>query len=109
MVLMPILPMKKLRLREVRSLARVMEEGYKQMPLYHVWYHLADGVGAWARSVVSKLSYERPGASLVPLGLLTGNGRLIVGAQILTLPSSQDTLVFYIRSHLTNGFSCYKA
>lgn len=51
--------------------------------------------------MVSKLSPERPGYSVVLLGLSMGNGRLSVGAQILTMLSSQDKLVFYIALHLT--------
>lgn len=38
--------------------------------------------------MVSKLSPERPGDSVVLLGLSMGNGRLSVGAQILTMLSS---------------------
>ena len=37
---------------------------------------------------------------MVPLGLLLGDGKLSMGAQFLTMPSLQDKLVFYIRSHL---------
>lgn len=42
MVLMPVLPMKKLRLTERASLVRVMGEGYKHISILHV----AEGVGA---------------------------------------------------------------
>lgn len=58
--------------------------------------------------MVSKLSSERPGYSVVPLGLLMGNGRLSVGAQILTMLSSQDKLVFYTGLHLTERVQLLK-
>lgn len=58
--------------------------------------------------MVSKLSPEGPGCSVVPLGLVRGNGRLSAGARVLTLPSVQDKLVFYTRSLLTERVQLLK-
>lgn len=37
-----------------------------------------------------------------------GNERVSVGAQVLTMPSLQDKVVFYIRSHLTERVQLLK-
>lgn len=66
--------MKKPRLREVGSLARVMRKSINRCP-QHTWLRY----GALARGVVSTLRTERPRYSVAPLGPLMGNGRLSVG------------------------------
>ena len=61
MVLMPILLMKKPRLTEGGPLARVTEEGYKQISLHHMWlrgWELAQMPGVQNGFQVLSASFE---------------------------------------------------